>query len=60
MEQAKGIVEELTDELQTWHDNLPENFYAKASEIEDAVFSLQDIWNQLEGTEFNVDFPSAF
>ena len=60
VDEAKGIVEELREELQAWHDNLPENFSAKAEEIEEAVSSLEETYDQLEEVQFDVEFPSAF
>lgn len=62
-QQAKEIVDELKDELQSWHDNLPENFQNgdKGNELEEAVSQLEEINNNLESADFSsVNFPSMF
>ena len=61
VEDAKGIVEELKDELQNWLDSLPENLQGgdKASQLEDAINNLEELSSNLEQCDFgNVDFPS--
>lgn len=54
-------VDELREELQEWHDNLPENLQQgdKGSELEEAISALDEIKDGLEGVDFgNVSFPS--
>ena len=61
VENAKQIVDDLTEELQNWHDNLPENMQdgEKASQLTDAIDSLESLSSDLEGIDFsNIDFPS--
>ena len=64
VESAKDTVEELKDELQSWRDNLPENFQygTKADELEEAISNLEDLAGQLDGSNFNfeIDMPGMF
>jgi hypothetical protein len=63
VQDAKATVEELRDELQSWLDNLPENFQSgqKGSELEDAINALEDISNELDGIDFGgVQFPGMY
>lgn len=63
VQQATEIVDELKDELQSWYDNLPDNFRDghKGSELEEAINQLDDLNNNLESIDFlSVDFPSMF
>ncbi len=56
---AKEIVDELTEELQSWAENLPENFQAKGEEIDEAVSNLESLSSELENISFDaVEFPS--
>ncbi len=60
---AKGNAEELRDELQNWLDNLPENLQSgsKASELEDAISSLEEFINSCEEAEgVDVQFPGMY
>lgn len=69
-EEAKGLVsdalmemESLRDELQEWHDNLPENLQdsQKANDLKDAIIGLDDIVNNLEeADQAEIEFPGAF
>ena len=63
VEEARGEVEALRDELQEWHDNLPENLQdgAKASEIDDAIGELDNLVQEMEGLDFSsVSFPGMY
>jgi hypothetical protein len=62
VENAKGMVEELRDELQQWLDGIPENMQGgqKASDLESAIEQLGEVVDSIDnmGTDWNVDFPS--
>lgn len=61
IEDAKSDTEELRDELQSWHDNLPENLQdgEKAEELQTAIDALEECINSLEeAAGIEVDFPS--
>jgi methyl-accepting chemotaxis protein len=62
VENAKGIVEELRDELQTWLDGIPENMQGgdRASQLETAIEQLGEIVDSIGGIDldWNVEFPS--
>jgi DNA repair exonuclease SbcCD ATPase subunit len=57
---AKETVDELAQELQEWHDNLPGNLQSgeKASELEEAINSLESLSSELENINWDVEFPS--
>lgn len=62
-ENAKSIVEELRDEMEEWHSNMPENLQssAKGEEVEAARDALQEIADGLDGCDFsNVSFPGMY
>lgn len=59
--QAAQNVEELKDELQEWHDNLPESLQNgdKGQTLQDAIDALEEIKNNIEGVDFSgVEFPA--
>lgn len=63
VDDAKSIVEELRDELQSWVDGLPENLQSgsKADELNDAISELESIQDQLESVEMtSVSFPGMY
>ncbi len=60
---AASIVEELRDEMEQWHDSIPENLQSgdKASEVESAKDALENLQSELEEVSFgDVEFPSMF
>jgi ParB-like chromosome segregation protein Spo0J len=61
VESAHSTVEEIRDELQSWHDNLPENFQfgMKAEELNEAIFKLDELANSLDGSnfDFQIEIP---
>lgn len=60
---AKGEIEELASELQSWLDNMPESLQgsAKADEIQEAISSLESAVSSLEEAEgADVSFPGMF
>ena len=63
VEEAKSIVEELNDEMEAWHESIPENLQSsdKASEVEAAKDALENLQSELENVNFgDVDFPAMF
>lgn len=62
-EQAKGIGEELKDELQEWFDNLPQNFQDgdKGQQLQAAIDELETFCDQMDqGASASVDFPGMY
>lgn len=62
VEEATEIVHELKDDMESWRDNLPENFQggSKEEELETAASSLEEIENALDSISWDVEFPGAF
>ena len=65
LDEALGIVDELKDEIQEWHDNLPENFQNgdKGSALEDCVTNLETVADSINDAVSNcdsVEFPGMF
>lgn len=63
VQDAKQTVEDLRDELQTWFDNLHENFQSgqKGMELEEAISALDDLAGELDNISFDgVTFPGMF
>lgn len=56
IDDAKSGAEELSEELQSWLDNMPENMQSgdKASQLEDAIASLEDFTSALDNCDFDV------
>lgn len=50
VEEANSICEELKDELQSWFDNLPEQFQSgdKGSELEETISSLEEACDKFD------------
>lgn len=60
IEDAKSIVEELLEEMQSWHDSIPENLQdgGKANEVQEAISALEEIQGALDGADCSsVSFP---
>ena len=60
---AKCEMEILRDELQEWHDNLPENLQqgSKADEIQEAIDGLETCVSGLDEAESTeVNFPGMY
>jgi hypothetical protein len=60
---ARGIVEELKDELESWKDSLPENLQNgdKASQLDDAISNLEELQSNLESLDFgSIEFPGMY
>lgn len=65
MENAKTEVESLKDELQNWHDNLPENLQSgsKADELDESISALEEVEQELDSaisSAEGVSFPGMF
>lgn len=65
LEDAKSEVESLRDEMQEWHDNLPESFQQgqKGEQLEEAVTNLETVIEELDGATSaaeNVEFPGMY
>ena len=61
VEGARETVDQLVQELQEWHDNLPENLQCgeKASELEEAISALESLSSELGNIDWgSVEFPS--
>jgi hypothetical protein len=62
-ENAKSVVTELKDEMEGWHDSIPENLQSgtKADEVQEAIDALEQIESEMENVDFSsVNFPSMF
>jgi len=58
-----STAEEIKDELESWRDNLPENFSDKASELDEAVSFIDEAVagaNEAADNLDNVEVPGAF
>lgn len=62
VESANGIIQELTEEMESWRDGMPENLQGgdKYTEVDTAASVLQDLNSQLDYLYWDVDFPNAF
>lgn len=63
VDEAKGIVEDLKDQMQNWKDSIPENLQDgdKASEVDEAISALETIESELDSVRMDdVSFPSVF
>ena len=63
VDDAKSEFETLRDELQEWHDNLPENLQdgEKANQLDEAIQGLEEVINQCEEvTGAGVEIPGMF
>jgi hypothetical protein len=61
VDDAKNVVIELREEMETWRDNMPETLQSgpKMEEIEDCISNLEAVESALDGADFNeVSFPS--
>jgi hypothetical protein len=58
LEEAKGTVEELLGEIQSWRENLPENFQTgeKADQLDECSQLLESLLDGFDG----IEFPPAF
>lgn len=58
LDDAKGILQDLKEEMENWRDSIPDNLQGgdKYSEIEECISALEDI---LSGTVEDADFGSV-
>lgn len=56
VDDAKSGAEELSEELQSWLDNMPENMQSgdKAAQLEDAISALEEFTSALDNCDFDV------
>ena len=59
---AIEIVGELKNGMEEWRDNMPENFQGtqKYEEVEECASRLESLEDELNGIDFEVDFPGMF
>jgi ferric-dicitrate binding protein FerR (iron transport regulator) len=60
---ARGEMEALKEELETWRDNMPENLHGseKYEQLDTAVAELEEIVEALEDVEGrDVEFPGMY
>jgi uncharacterized protein YdeI (YjbR/CyaY-like superfamily) len=62
VDEAKSIVEELQEEMQSWYDGMPENLQGsdKGSQIEECADALGNMVSELEGLDFDIEFPGMY
>jgi hypothetical protein len=62
VEQAKEIVGELKDDMESWRDNMPDSLQGggKYSEVEECASHLESLEDELNGIDFDVNFPGMF
>lgn len=63
VEQAQQIVDDLKDEMESWHDGLPDNLQSsdKAMQLEECVSNLEDLSSSIENLDFdNIEFPGMY
>ncbi|HKZ39906.1 MAG TPA: hypothetical protein VJ044_03040 [Candidatus Hodarchaeales archaeon] len=62
VDNAKNTVESLKEELRSWFDNLSENFRLgeKASQLEEAISTLESIVDALDQCDWGVEFPGMY
>lgn len=59
---AAEIVGELKNGMEEWRDGMPENFQAtqKYEEVEECASRLESLEDELNGIDFDVNFPGMF
>lgn len=59
---ARGIVEELKDEMEQWYDSIPDNLKNgdKANEVEECKSNLEELRSNLESLDWSASFPGMF
>jgi hypothetical protein len=62
VEAAVEIVGGLKDHMEEWRDNMPENFQQtqKYEEVEECASNLETLEEELNGVNFDIDFPGMF
>ena len=62
VETAAEIVGELKNSIESWRDNMPDSLQGgeKYSEVEECASNLETLEDELNGINFDVDFPGMF
>lgn len=62
VEAAAEIVGELKDSMEEWRDNTPDSLQQteKYNEVEECASNLESLEDELNGINFDVDFPGMF
>ena len=63
IQSAKSVCEDLKEQIESWKDNLPENFQDKASQLEECMDALEQVVNSLDEAESNAEsvaFPGMY
>jgi hypothetical protein len=62
VEAAVEIVGELKDSMEEWRDNTPDSLQQteKYNEVEECASNLESLEDELNGINFDVDFPGMF
>jgi len=63
IQNAKSVCEDLKDQIESWKDNLPENFQDKASQLEECTEALEQVISSLDEAESNaesLEFPGMY
>lgn len=62
VEAAAEIVGELKDSMEEWRDNTPDSLQQteKYNEVEECASNLESLEDELNGINFEVDFPGMF
>jgi len=56
-----SLAEEVKEELESWRDNLPENFQDKADELDQAIDEIGGIISEIDASGLEeVEVPGAF
>ncbi len=62
VKEAAEIVGELKGSMEVWRDNMPENFQGtqKYEEVDECASKLESLESDLDGIDFDVEFPGMF
>jgi chromosome segregation ATPase len=63
IENARLVCDDLREQMESWRDNLPENFQDKASQLGDCIEALEQVISSLDEAESNaesVEFPGMY
>lgn len=62
VEAAAEIVRELTGDMEQWRDGMPENFQGtqKYEEVDECASKLESLESDLDGINFDIEFPGMF
>lgn len=59
---AASILQELGEEMRSWHDNMPESLQGsdRGTRVEEAADALEELASELEGLDWSVEFPGMY